>query len=81
MAVSPSPLLARSLISPPNVADFHCFSPVKRSRRTAKKNGALILTVVAAKNDAAGVKSTKLVTFLGKGGSGKTTAAIFAAQV
>lgn len=25
--------------------------------------------------------ATKLVTFLGKGGSGKTTAAIFAAQV
>lgn len=27
------------------------------------------------------VASTKLLTFLGKGGSGKTTAAIFAAQV
>ncbi|KAL8549372.1 hypothetical protein ACS0TY_008270 [Phlomoides rotata] len=84
MAFFPSPLLARSLISPPSVADFHCLSPVKtaqrRRRRIAKKNGALILTVVAAKNDLGGVKSTKLVTFLGKGGSGKTTAAIFAAQ-
>lgn len=26
-------------------------------------------------------KPTKLVTFLGKGGSGKTTSAVFAAQV
>lgn len=31
----------------------------------------------SAKND----KPTKLITFLGKGGSGKTTSAIFAAQV
>ncbi|KAM0983653.1 uncharacterized protein At1g26090, chloroplastic [Malus sylvestris] len=32
------------------------------------------------KNNASSQRSTKLVTFLGKGGSGKTTSAVFAAQ-
>lgn len=38
-----------------------------------------LMVVNAAKNESS-EKPTKLVTFLGKGGSGKTTAAIFAAQ-
>ncbi|KAL0296773.1 UNVERIFIED_CONTAM: putative protein, chloroplastic [Sesamum radiatum] len=78
MAFCSSPLLGQS--------DFHCSSPVRtahRRRRKAKRYGALLLTLAAAnaaKNEAGDSKSTKLVTFLGKGGSGKTTAAIFAAQ-
>ena len=42
------------------------------------------LAMAAFSSDGGGASSqepTKLVTFLGKGGSGKTTAAIFAAQV
>lgn len=35
----------------------------------------------AASSSSSSQKSTKLVTFLGKGGSGKTTSAVFAAQV
>lgn len=39
------------------------------------------LTIAASfESEIASKKSTKLVTFLGKGGSGKTTAAVFAAQ-
>ncbi|KAI3452982.1 hypothetical protein Pfo_009645 [Paulownia fortunei] len=85
MALCPLSLLAQSFCSPSNVPDFHCIYPVKtaQKRRKAKRNGTLILTMAAAnaaKNEAGGMKPTKLVTFLGKGGSGKTTASIFAAQ-
>ncbi|PIN01018.1 hypothetical protein CDL12_26482 [Handroanthus impetiginosus] len=87
MVMCPLPLLAQSIFAPPNVPDFHCFCPLETAqkiRRKSKRNGALILTMAAtnaAKSEVGDIKPTKLVTFLGKGGSGKTTAAIFAAQV
>jgi len=37
--------------------------------------------MAVASSSSEDVAATKLLTFLGKGGSGKTTAAIFAAQV
>ncbi|KAL2233446.1 UNVERIFIED_CONTAM: putative protein, chloroplastic [Sesamum indicum] len=79
-------LLGQSGFCPPDFPDLYCSSPVRtshRRRRKAKRYGALRLTLAAAnaaKNDAGNSKSAKLITFLGKGGSGKTTAAIFAAQ-
>ncbi|KAG8382949.1 hypothetical protein BUALT_Bualt05G0133000 [Buddleja alternifolia] len=84
MALCIASLLPKSLFTTPNIPDFHYFSTVKfteerRRRRKAKRNGDLILTN-AAKSESGNSKQTKLVTFLGKGGSGKTTAAIFAAQ-
>ncbi|KAL7110506.1 hypothetical protein ACP275_05G030000 [Erythranthe tilingii] len=86
MASCAFPLLAQSIFPPSDFAYFHSVSPLKtvhRSRRKSRRNGAIILTMAAANaasNDAGGVNPTKLVTFLGKGGSGKTTASIFAAQ-
>ncbi|KAL2519149.1 Uncharacterized protein Adt_15396 [Abeliophyllum distichum] len=71
--------------STPKIPDFHYLFLTKstqRRRRGTKRIGALNLSIAtanAAKNDSDN-KPTKLVTFLGKGGSGKTTAAIFAAQ-
>ncbi|GFP96637.1 uncharacterized protein at1g26090 chloroplastic [Phtheirospermum japonicum] len=83
MALCPVPLLAQPFCSSPNLPDFHYFSPIKTAQKTkgkkSKRNGALMLTM-AAKKDGGDSKPTKLVTFLGKGGSGKTTASIFAAQ-
>ncbi|KAL6577706.1 hypothetical protein OROMI_010034 [Orobanche minor] len=85
MALCPLPLLAQPFCSSLSLPDFHCFSPVKtaqrirrRRRSKSERNGTLILTM-AAKKEADDGKATKLVTFLGKGGSGKTTASIFAA--
>ncbi|XP_042011029.1 uncharacterized protein At1g26090, chloroplastic-like isoform X2 [Salvia splendens] len=79
MASCPSPLLPRSLFPP---QDFRYFSPVRTTqiRRVSKKpeKGHPMILAVAASN--AEVQPPKLVTFLGKGGSGKTTAAVFAAQ-
>jgi len=43
--------------------------------------GTKPLMAVASSSDDDGATKSKLLTFLGKGGSGKTTAAIFAAQV
>lgn len=48
------------------------------SRSTTTLRAQPPLAVVASSEDGA---ATKLLTFVGKGGSGKTTAAIFAAQV
>ncbi|KAL6566410.1 hypothetical protein OROGR_002025 [Orobanche gracilis] len=84
MALCPLPLLAQPFCSFLSLPDFHCYSPVKtaqkiRRRSKSKRNGTSILTMVA-KKEAGDGKATKLVTFLGKGGSGKTTASIFAAQ-
>ncbi|KAG6405576.1 hypothetical protein SASPL_133167 [Salvia splendens] len=80
MASCPSPLLPRSLFPP---QDFRYFSPVRTTqiRRVSKKpeKGHPMILAVAASN--AEVQPPKLVTFLGKGGSGKTTAAVFAAQI
>lgn len=39
------------------------------------------MSVAASSSSSQDVAATQLLTFLGKGGSGKTTAAIFAAQV
>ncbi|KAL6193002.1 hypothetical protein ACLB2K_034087 [Fragaria x ananassa] len=46
--------------------------------QTRTRSGTKAVTLAASSEDSD--KSTKLVTFLGKGGSGKTTSAIFAAQ-
>ena len=52
------------------------------SRSTQLRRPQPRLAVAAVSSEAAPTSSTtKLLTFLGKGGSGKTTAAIFAAQV
>ncbi|XP_061990885.1 uncharacterized protein At1g26090, chloroplastic isoform X2 [Rosa rugosa] len=49
-----------------------------RTRTRTPSSGTKAVTLAASSEDSH--KSTKLVTFLGKGGSGKTTSAIFAAQ-
>ncbi|KAL1556618.1 hypothetical protein AAHA92_12213 [Salvia divinorum] len=76
MASCPSPLLPRSLFPPQYIY------PVRTGRvsRTLEKGHPMILTVAAANAAAAEVQPPNLVTFLGKGGAGKTTAAVFAAQ-
>lgn len=51
---------------------------VKKRTYSCTRIGAVIM---AAADGAQIDKPTKLVTFLGKGGSGKTTSAVFAAQV
>lgn len=50
--------------------------------RRSRGAPALIMAMAISEDDnASSQKSTKLITFLGKGGSGKTTSAVFAAQV
>lgn len=53
-------------------------SPAKTRRR---RGARMEILAMASDNSAKNEKPTKLITFLGKGGSGKTTSAIFAAQV
>ncbi|KAL3824060.1 hypothetical protein ACJIZ3_020089 [Penstemon smallii] len=70
------------LVTPIN-PDLRSFSPAKtslKSSRKAKRSRSLILTNAVKNEISSSSKPTKLVTFLGKGGSGKTTASIFAAQ-
>ncbi|XP_073295067.1 ATPase GET3D, chloroplastic [Primulina huaijiensis] len=80
---SASPLLSSSFLTP-EVCRFGSVFPMKMTlkRRKLRSNGdsSLNLLVVNAAKNGSSEKPTKLVTFLGKGGSGKTTAAIFAAQ-
>ncbi|XP_047977194.1 uncharacterized protein At1g26090, chloroplastic isoform X2 [Salvia hispanica] len=79
MASCPSPLLPRSLFPP---QDFRYFSPVRTAqiRRVNKKPEKVHPMILAVAASNAEFQPSKLVTFLGKGGSGKTTAAVFAAQ-
>ncbi|XP_073030678.1 LOW QUALITY PROTEIN: ATPase GET3D, chloroplastic [Primulina eburnea] len=67
MASCSASLLLSSSFSTPEVSRFGSVFPMKMTlrRRKLRSNGD---------------STTKLVTFLGKGGSGKTTTAIFAAQ-
>lgn len=65
--------LPYSLSSIPNLNVPH---PRLSSRRRVRKALRLVMEANSSNET-----STKLVTFLGKGGSGKTTAAVFAAQV
>ncbi|XP_052187361.1 uncharacterized protein At1g26090, chloroplastic isoform X2 [Diospyros lotus] len=51
---------------------------LKLARRAAR---VLIMAAASSDADVPPNKTTKLVTFLGKGGSGKTTSAVFAAQM
>lgn len=79
-----TPSLLVPQFSIPKIPDFHYLHLAKSTqrRRGTNKIGAInfsMATANAAKYDCDD-KPTKLVTFLGKGGSGKTTAAIFAAQ-
>ncbi|XP_062111217.1 uncharacterized protein At1g26090, chloroplastic isoform X3 [Humulus lupulus] len=69
---SSSPLVLRTPISP---------SSSVRRRRDASV-AILAMATASQKDDTlSSHESTKLVTFLGKGGSGKTTSAVFAAQM
>lgn len=52
-------------------------SPAKTRIRRAR----IEILAMASANSDKNENPTKLITFLGKGGSGKTTSAIFAAQV
>ncbi|XP_075480342.1 ATPase GET3D, chloroplastic isoform X2 [Primulina tabacum] len=84
MASCSASLLLSSSFSTPEVSRFGSVFPMKMTlrRRKLRSNGdsSLNLMVVNAAKNESSEKPTKLVTFLGKGGSGKTTAAIFAAQ-
>ncbi|XP_051145641.1 uncharacterized protein At1g26090, chloroplastic [Andrographis paniculata] len=85
MASCAVPLLRQSLLCRSTVPDLYTFYPPEtpRRRRKSKRFGGLTWTVMAAnavKGEAGYDNPTRLVTFLGKGGSGKTTAAVFAAQ-
>lgn len=52
--------------------------PVQKGRKPQRRRGSI---VCAASNGVGGEGSARLVTFLGKGGSGKTTAAVLLAKV
>ena len=72
--------MAPSLASPLFLAN-----PISHFRRRAFAVSALAEDGSSSSSSSSSVissqQSTKLVTFLGKGGSGKTTSAVFAAQV
>ena len=69
--------MAPSLASPLFLAN-----PISHFRRRAFAVSALAEDGSSSSSSAiSSQQSTKLVTFLGKGGSGKTTSAVFAAQV
>jgi len=67
--------MASSLASPLFLAN-----PISHFRRRAFAVSALAEDG-SSSSAISSQQSTKLVTFLGKGGSGKTTSAVFAAQV
>ncbi|XP_030450050.2 uncharacterized protein At1g26090, chloroplastic [Syzygium oleosum] len=56
------------------------FSTPIAARRACGRRGRGLIRAVSSSGDKDEERSTKLVTFLGKGGSGKTTSAVFAAQ-
>ena len=72
--------MAPSLASPLFLAN-----PISHFRRRAFAVSALAEDGSSSSSSSSSAissqQSTKLVTFLGKGGSGKTTSAVFAAQV
>ena len=71
--------MAPSLASPLFLAN-----PISHFRRRAFAVSALAEDGSSSSSSSSAIssqQSTKLVTFLGKGGSGKTTSAVFAAQV
>ncbi|XP_059655566.1 uncharacterized protein At1g26090, chloroplastic isoform X2 [Cornus florida] len=83
MASNALPLLlssSSSSINPPN-PNFSFI--IRTSTRTNRRRARALTMVASSETDAPPThqKSTKLVTFLGKGGSGKTTSAVFAAQM
>ncbi|KAK4357560.1 hypothetical protein RND71_023170 [Anisodus tanguticus] len=53
---------------------------LKSPAKTRKKRSRTDILAMASTNSTNNENPTKLITFLGKGGSGKTTSAIFAAQ-
>ncbi|WOL02887.1 hypothetical protein Cni_G11606 [Canna indica] len=81
LLVPPRPLSSFSCwiptISPRNPNAEPLLPPTRRGARPRTRNGA---SVVAASLDTP-QEPARVVTFLGKGGSGKTTAAVLAAQV
>ncbi|KAH0916081.1 hypothetical protein HID58_030527 [Brassica napus] len=74
-------LLASSLTSCSR-PDLNILSSLVRTSFSRKHRAASVAVVVVATSsrDESSQKPTKFVTFLGKGGSGKTTASVFAAQ-
>ena len=79
MAAFLQPLTFLPFLPSPN-SDFNFTrSNPTRSRRLRKAN--VLIMEANSSSEITDAKSTKLITFLGKGGSGKTTAAVFAAQV
>lgn len=74
-------LLASSLTCSSPGLDI--LSSIVRTSFSRKHRAASVAVVVVATSsrDESSQKPTKFVTFLGKGGSGKTTASVFAAQV
>lgn len=75
-------LLASSLTSCSSPG-LDILSSLVRTSFSRKHRAASVAVVVVATSskDESCQKPTKFVTFLGKGGSGKTTASVFAAQV
>ncbi|XP_057960350.1 uncharacterized protein At1g26090, chloroplastic isoform X2 [Malania oleifera] len=77
MAVSSwSPILSPILVSPSFSAHRN-----PNSHFSIPRTRPLVVVASSSEDDISYRKPTKLVTFLGKGGSGKTTTAVFAAQV
>ncbi|XP_015895761.3 uncharacterized protein At1g26090, chloroplastic [Ziziphus jujuba] len=55
-------------------------APISIMRRSRGAPALIMAMAISEDDNASSQKSTKLITFLGKGGSGKTTSAVFAAQ-
>ncbi|XP_016547215.1 uncharacterized protein At1g26090, chloroplastic isoform X2 [Capsicum annuum] len=77
-------LTTSSLFSTQNYPYSDIFNqPIKKIKcvaKTRRRKSRMEILAMASDNSVKNEKSTKLITFLGKGGSGKTTSAIFAAQ-
>ncbi|CAH9147512.1 unnamed protein product [Cuscuta epithymum] len=76
---NPQLLLIPFLPSSFSIPKFCVVSPLQNSLRR-KGDLAMAAPTDSANNNIATDKPARLVTFLGKGGSGKTTSAVFAAQ-
>ncbi|CAO2830055.1 unnamed protein product [Amaranthus hypochondriacus] len=78
MAAFLQPLTFLPFLPSPN-SDFN-FTRSNATRSRRLKKAKVVVMEANSSNEITDAKSTKLITFLGKGGSGKTTAAVFAAQ-
>lgn len=69
-----------SLMTADPACPFTFLTPIATRRARGSRRGRGLVRAVSSSDDKDKERSTKLVTFLGKGGSGKTTSAVFAAQ-